>query len=99
MDRTAFDKQLAALRAHRAATPMDMRAVFAADSGRFARFSATDGDMLLDFSRGPNAEHFDRAIDVQMSRLRKKLARPGSEDLIRTIRNEGYMFVAEVTAK
>ncbi len=56
-------------------------------------------DMLLDFSRGPNAEHFDRAIDVQMSRLRKKLARPGSEDLIRTIRNEGYMFVAEVTAK
>ena len=56
-------------------------------------------DMLLDFSRGPNAEHFDRAIDVQMSRLRKKLARPGSEDLIRTIRNEGYMFVAEVAAK
>jgi two-component system OmpR family response regulator len=56
-------------------------------------------DMLLDLSRGPMAEHFDRAIDVQMSRLRKKLARPGREDLIRTIRNEGYMFVAEVTAK
>lgn len=56
-------------------------------------------DMLLDLSRGPMAEHFDRAIDVQMSRLRKKLTRPGREDLIRTIRNEGYMFVAEVTAK
>ncbi len=56
-------------------------------------------DMLLDLSRGPNAEHFDRAIDVQMSRLRKKLARPGAEDLIRTIRNEGYMFVVEVTTK
>jgi len=56
-------------------------------------------DMLLDLSRGPQAEHFDRAIDVQMSRLRKKLARPGAEDLIRTIRNEGYMFVAEVTTK
>ncbi|WP_404338117.1 response regulator [Sphingomonas sp. MMS12-HWE2-04] len=56
-------------------------------------------DMLLDLSRGPTAEHFDRAIDVQMSRLRKKLARPGSEDLIRTIRNEGYMFVAEVAQK
>lgn len=56
-------------------------------------------DMLLDLSRGPMSEHFDRAIDVQMSRLRKKLARPGREDLIRTIRNEGYMFVAEVTAK
>jgi two-component system OmpR family response regulator len=56
-------------------------------------------DMLLDFSRGPNTEHFDRAIDVQMSRLRKKLVRPGAEDLIRTIRNEGYMFVTEVTTK
>jgi two-component system, OmpR family, response regulator len=56
-------------------------------------------DMLLDLSRGPMAEHFDRAIDVQMSRLRKKLARPGAEDLIRTIRNEGYMFVAEVAQR
>lgn len=56
-------------------------------------------DMLLDLSRGPTAEHFDRAIDVQMSRLRKKLARPGREELIRTIRNEGYMFVAEVTTR
>jgi two-component system, OmpR family, response regulator len=56
-------------------------------------------DTLLDLSRGLNAEHFDRAIDVQMSRLRKKLARPGNDDLIRTIRNEGYMFVAEVTRR
>jgi two-component system OmpR family response regulator len=56
-------------------------------------------DMLLDLSRGPMSEHFDRAIDVQMSRLRKKLARRGREELIRTIRNEGYMFVAEVTGK
>ncbi|MET0307848.1 MAG: response regulator transcription factor [Sphingomonas sp.] len=54
-------------------------------------------DALLDSSRGPMAEHFDRAIDVQLSRLRKKLARPGDEELIRTIRSEGYMFVAEVT--
>ena len=56
-------------------------------------------DTLLDLSRGLNAEHFDRAIDVQMSRLRKKLSRPGTEDLIRTIRNEGYMFVADVTRR
>jgi two-component system OmpR family response regulator len=56
-------------------------------------------DMLLDLSRGLNAEHFDRAIDVQMSRLRKKLQRPGTEDLIRTIRNEGYMFVADVSRR
>ncbi|RYE02994.1 MAG: response regulator transcription factor [Sphingomonadales bacterium] len=56
-------------------------------------------DILLDASRGAMAEHFDRAIDVQMSRLRKKMQRPGSDELIRTIRNEGYMFVAEVTQK
>ncbi|WP_054313188.1 glucose-6-phosphate isomerase [Mesorhizobium sp. 1M-11] len=51
MDRTAFDKQLAALRAHRAATPMDMREAFAADPDRFKRFSALDGDLLLDWSK------------------------------------------------
>lgn len=53
-------------------------------------------DQLLDLSRGVNAEHFDRAIDVQMSRLRKKLARADGEELIRTIRNEGYLFNADV---
>ena len=53
-------------------------------------------DQLLDISRGVNAEHFDRAIDVQVSRLRKKLAAAGGGDLIRTVRNEGYMFTADV---
>ncbi|QNQ07705.1 response regulator [Sphingomonas alpina] len=52
-------------------------------------------DQLLDLSRGANAEHFDRAIDVQISRLRRKLTR-GAEELIRTVRNEGYMFMADV---
>lgn len=56
-------------------------------------------DQLLDLSRGANAEHFDRAIDVQVSRLRKKLSRPGGEDLIRTVRNEGYMFVVDVAGR
>jgi two-component system OmpR family response regulator len=46
-----------------------------------------------------NAEHFDRAIDVQISRLRRKLERSGVEDLIRTVRNEGYMFVADVARR
>lgn len=56
-------------------------------------------DFLLDHSRGPDAEHFDRAIDVQVSRLRRKLQRAdgrGGDDLIRTVRNEGYMFTADV---
>ena len=54
-------------------------------------------DQLLDLSRGVNAEHFDRAIDVQISRLRRKLAHADRDDLIRTIRNEGYLFAADVT--
>jgi len=53
-------------------------------------------DQLLDLSRGPNAEHFDRAIDVQISRLRRKLTREGEDELIRTVRNEGYLFGADV---
>ncbi len=52
-------------------------------------------DQLLDLSRGANAEHFDRAIDVQISRLRRKLTH-GADELIRTVRNEGYMFMADV---
>lgn len=55
-------------------------------------------DQLLDLARGPDAEAYDRAIDVQISRLRKKMEDgAGGQDLIRTIRNEGYMFAAKVT--
>lgn len=49
-------------------------------------------DQLLDFVRGPDAEVYDRAIDVQVSRLRKKLTGEDGGDLIVTVRNEGYMF-------
>lgn len=51
---------------------------------------------LLHSARGPDSDAFDRAIDVQVSRLRRKL-RAGDSDLIRTVRNEGYMFVPKVT--
>ena len=54
-------------------------------------------DQLLELARGPDSEAFDRAIDVQISRLRRKLDEGGGgQDLIRTIRNEGYMFTAKV---
>lgn len=49
-------------------------------------------DQLLDLARGPTADVFDRAIDVQVSRLRKKLADHGGADLIVTVRSEGYML-------
>lgn len=48
-------------------------------------------DALLEAARGPDSASFDRAIDVQVSRLRRKLRTSGDE-LIRTIRNEGYLF-------
>jgi two-component system OmpR family response regulator len=40
---------------------------------------------------------FDRSIDLQVSRLRQKLAsEPGGESLILTVRNEGYLLAGEV---
>jgi two-component system, OmpR family, response regulator len=55
-------------------------------------------DQLLDWSRGEDSEHYDRAIDVQLSRLRRKLAEgEGGQDIIRTVRNEGYLFVPAVS--
>ena len=57
-------------------------------------------DQLLDWSAGNESESYDRAIDVQVSRLRRKLERgarkDGADELVRTIRNEGYMFTAQV---
>lgn len=41
---------------------------------------------------------FDRSIDLQISRLRQKLAgAPGGEELILTVRNEGYVLASAVT--
>jgi len=55
-------------------------------------------DQLLEFARGPSSEAFDRAIDVQISRLRRKLEGGGDGvELIRTVRNEGYLFIPKVT--
>ena len=50
-------------------------------------------DQLIEHGKGLDSDVFDRAIDVTISRLRKKL---GPDDPIRTIRNEGYMFTLKV---
>lgn len=52
-------------------------------------------DFLLDAARNRIAEAFDRTIDVQVSRLRRKIGDP--VDLIKTVRGAGYMFTADVT--
>jgi len=55
-------------------------------------------DQLLNYARGLDAEQYDRAIDVQVSRLRRRLGASRADgDLIRTVRNEGYMFTPVVT--
>lgn len=52
-------------------------------------------DQLLDWTRGRSAEPFDRAIDVLLSRLRRKLgASPGGGTLVKTVRGGGYLFSA-----
>ena len=54
-------------------------------------------DQLLDMARGRNAESYDRAIDTHISRLRRKLNDRSNSELIRTVRNEGYMLLPKVT--
>ncbi|CAL1691123.1 Transcriptional regulatory protein OmpR [Brevundimonas subvibrioides] len=53
-------------------------------------------DQLLEAARGTETDVFDRAMDVQISRLRKKLDDGSGRDLITTIRGEGYRFDARV---
>ena len=54
-------------------------------------------DQLLSLSRLHNDEVYDRSIDVQVGRLRKKLEAGGpGQTLIRTERGAGYVFVAAV---
>lgn len=55
-------------------------------------------DTLMDLARGSTYAAFDRSIDVQVSRLRRKLETdPRAPQLIRTVRNGGYIFMASVT--
>ena len=54
-------------------------------------------DQLLDLTRGRDADVFDRSIDNQVSRLRKKIeADPKRPTLIKTHWGGGYSFTAEV---
>jgi len=54
-------------------------------------------EQLLDLSRLHNDEVYDRAVDVQVGRLRKKMEAAGTQEhLIRTERGAGYVFTAQV---
>ena len=50
-------------------------------------------DQLLDLTRGREAIPFDRSIDVQVSRLRRKIEDdPAEPARIKTVRGGGYLF-------
>jgi two-component system OmpR family response regulator len=54
-------------------------------------------DQLLDLTRGRLAGPFDRSVDVQVSRLRRKIeADPKEPSLIKTVRSGGYIFTPAV---
>ncbi|MGC1301120.1 MAG: response regulator [Caulobacteraceae bacterium] len=53
-------------------------------------------DQLLDWTRGRSATPYDRAIDVQVSRLRKRLGGGGPTAVIQTVRSGGYLFTLPV---
>ncbi len=74
------------------------------------RLTATEFDLLATFARNPNrvlsrerlldtapcrdADPFDRAIDIRVARIRKKIeVDPAKPQVIKTVRGVGYIFV------
>lgn len=57
-------------------------------------------DQLSEMIYGREAEPYDRAIDVQVSRLRQRLNDEGGESsLVKTVRGEGYVLAAAVETR
>ncbi|MBC3869299.1 response regulator [Undibacterium oligocarboniphilum] len=57
-------------------------------------------DQLLNMTHGRDADPFDRSIDIQISRLRQKLREDArSPQIIKTVRNGGYVLAVTVTAE
>ncbi|MGR9173435.1 response regulator [Hyphomicrobiales bacterium] len=66
----------------------DMLLVFVRNPGR-----VLSRETLMDLTRNRSLEAFDRAIDAQIVRLRKKIENdPKSPDLIQSVRGVGYVF-------
>jgi two-component system OmpR family response regulator len=56
-----------------------------------------DRDTLMDLAKGRHWEAYDRSIDSQVARLRKKIEPdPANPTLVRSVRGEGYLFAAAV---
>jgi two-component system, OmpR family, response regulator len=70
----------------------DLLAAFVANANQ-----VLSRDRLLDLARNRASGPFDRTIDVQVGRLRKKLEDDSQNpSLIKTVRGSGYIFTASV---
>jgi two-component system OmpR family response regulator len=57
-------------------------------------------DQLLNMTQGRDADPFDRSIDIQISRIRQKLGEDArSPQIIKTVRNGGYVLAVSVETK
>jgi two-component system phosphate regulon response regulator OmpR len=69
----------------------DLLAVFVRHPGR-----VLTRDMLMDLTRGRQWEAFDRAIDAQVARLRRKIeSNPKAPAIIKSVRGIGYVFAVK----
>jgi two-component system phosphate regulon response regulator OmpR len=89
---------------------LERRVLIDPADGNEERLAASEFDLLRVFAENPNrplmrdwllevaahreAEVFDRAIDLRITRLRRKVETdPAHPEVIRTVRGVGYMFV------
>ena len=93
---------------------LERRILVDPDDGGEERLAASEFDLLKIFAENPNrplmrdwllevtthreADAFDRAIDLRITRLRRKVeVDPAHPEAIRTVRGVGYMFVPSTT--
>jgi DNA-binding response OmpR family regulator len=98
------------IRMGRRVLDLDRRVLIDPASGNEDRLTASEFDLLKVFAENPNrplnrdwllevtahreVDAFDRAIDLRITRLRRKVETdPAHPDAIRTVRGVGYMFV------
>jgi two-component system phosphate regulon response regulator OmpR len=72
----------------------DMLAVFVKHPGR-----VLTRETLMELTRGRSWDAFDRTIDAQIARLRKKIEAGATPKLIKSVRGIGYVFAGHVAGE
>lgn len=72
------------------AAEFDLLALFARHPNR-----PLSRDQIMDLAHGRTWDAFDRSVDLRIMRLRRKIERnPDKPEVLKTVRNVGYVFVA-----